>query len=403
MKRSIRFLTAIFAILFLLSSASCSSESQTVTTAESPESTESVPDDETALNNYLNNLRSGAFDSVRMYGDLDLAAAVTPAPYQNLTYPKDPMIETNVTDQEVDDYLALIYLNNLVPDSAYTDLTAGRLARYDAVLIDYEGTLNGEKRDDLSGTDRKLVLGSHTFVEGFEEALLSASVGDTVTFSITFSHYYADTTVAGRKVQFKVTVKSAQRPEIPEITVETINELVSAQFADMDAVREDLKKSLEQSLESQSYQLVAEYLQGVLIDQSTFTEPLPEEEMTFYRQKFQDYFDDLAADEEISFEDYLEKVGMTEEEYFGEMEAYAAESVKADLLLRAIAENEGIEPSDEQISAFIRGVYQQNASNFTNLFSMIEYYNSVYGPWYFYDNVLRAQVLETVYQTALAE
>ncbi len=394
-KRSMKKIGSfLLAALLLFLAVSCGkTENETHPAGETEEIS-----DEQAIADYIANLRNGG-DEKTLYRYEDFSAFFIPGEYKNLTYPDDPMISAEITDEKIDDYLVLILLNNTVNDDAYTTLTEGKVQKFDVATIDYKGFIDGEELENGSAEGTDLLIGSDSFIDGFEAGLIGAAIGDTVKLNLHFSPYYGNEEVADKDVVFEVKIHEVKRPEIPEVTVEVINALYSSQYASLEELKEDVKADLIEEQKAQAYQYVVEYLRRQVIANSEVIE-LPEKERQHYFDQYLSYIQQYASYAGQSLEDYIKNnMNMTPEELENDANEYARSSVLTDLYIFTIAQKENLTWTDEQVEAMIMGAYE-NGSSFSSVHSMLQYYNGIYGSSYFVNNLLYQLVSQFVYEAA---
>lgn len=398
-------LSLALALLMIFFTVSCGKEEPETTAAEE---TKTLSDEERALADteqmeaFVSDYRAGKFDGEKLFQYPDLSVYFTLAPYQNLTYPDDPYISKTVSDEEVENYMTRLILENKVSDDKYTTLTEGVTRKFDVVTIDYEGMMDGKKADNSSATDTDLLLGSGTFIDGFEEGLIGKKIGSTVTLNLTFSPYYSNTEVAGKEITFTVTVKKALRPEIGEFKVEDFNSLTQAKFEDLESVRAFIRQTLESQKETRAYSNLSVYLQNRLIRESTLIS-YPEKEVEHSRKLFVDYYAQ-GVEEGTTLEEFCEtKLGMTYEEFDARAWEYARESVKATLMIKLLAQKEGIVCTEEQLKSVIVQMYESNLQDYDSMEEFLSEYRSLYGVEYFEDQVISAAVSEYLTKNAKVE
>lgn len=383
----------------LLPLASCAK--QEIPAPVSAETGTSVTDPAVAA--YLEKLHSGAYQDLELFAYEDLSQYFKLGDYKGLHYPDDEYLDTAVTDEEVYDNLVVAVLSSVVPDSDYTHLTQGVVEKYDAVHLSYEGVVDGKVLESATtgaqGAD--LIIGSGNYIPGFEAGLLGKAIGSTVTLSLRFSPYYADETVSGKPVRFTVHIQSVQRPKIPEVTADLINQIYGTDFSDLDSVQAALKEELVRERADRAQSSLAAYLQDRILENSTVL-AYPEKEMQHYRDHFQAYFQQYADSQEKTLEDYLTGQGYDLAEFEEMKEEYAKTSCEADLLIFSIARAENVKAGDDQVEALILGL-KENNQNFPAVEDLIEYYNSVYGPYYFENRILSAAVMELVEKNAVKD
>lgn len=138
--------------------------------------------------------------------NVNLEKFVTLADYKNITVDR--------TSTEYSDNYNYIFENMVYSYNAYEKLTTGTVENGDTVNIDYVGKIDGEEFDGGSATGTNLVIGSGSFIDGFESGLVGKEVGSTVDLPLTFSTEY-DASVAGKDVVFTVKINYIQ--ELPEV------------------------------------------------------------------------------------------------------------------------------------------------------------------------------------------
>jgi len=129
----------------------------------------------------------------------------------------------------------------------------------DRLIIDFEGTVDGEPFDGNSGQQTPLILGSESYISGFEDQLVGVKAGEDVTLSLTFPDSYRVTELAGKQVEFQVKVHTVSKTILPEIDAEFMN-LFEVKDSDKETffsdVRDNMSKELEQALKEKLKQNV---------------------------------------------------------------------------------------------------------------------------------------------------
>ncbi len=136
-------------------------------------------------------------------------------------------------------------------------------AKGDQVLIDFEGSVNGEKFEGGSTQDFELVLGSGTMLSGFEDGLIGASSGDIRTLDLQFPQTYRNADLAGKPAQFKVTVKAVREAVLP-----ALDEAFFAKFGieegGMEAFRKEVRDNMERERDRvQQQRFNSQVLEGI--------------------------------------------------------------------------------------------------------------------------------------------
>lgn len=165
-----------------------------------------------------------------------------------------------ITEADVDAYVLEVRENNKV-----RELKDGPLENGDIAIIDYTGYMNGELFDGGADVGCELELGSGTFIPGFEEGLIGAKKGETVTLNLKFPLDYHAVDLAGKDVVFEVKINSSAAQVLPELTDEFVTELTSGKYTTVDAFR---AYALGFLTEERKYNAVMDYL----VENTTFAE-----------------------------------------------------------------------------------------------------------------------------------
>ena len=214
----------------------------------------------------------------------------------------------------------------------------------DTVNIDFVGTLEGVAFEGGTGDAYDLVLGSNTFIEGFEAGLLGAVAGEVRDLNLTFPENYGKEELNGQDVVFNVTVNSVKEEVIPELTDELIKENFD-QFTTVAEYTEALKESLNTEAH---YEQVTELLMN-----SSEVEKYNEDAVAVEKQSLIDEYTNYASyygsmyglDTETAIQYFL---GFESTEAFEKgMESYAYDVIKNEMIIKEIAAKENIELSEE--------------------------------------------------------
>ncbi len=398
-----RLLVLFLLTSLLLTAVSCGKEQEKESATETKElsPTEQAIADEKALKDFIQSYRAGGYKKQQMFVYDDLSQFYELGEYKGLEYPNDSMLDTQVTDEQVTDYLTGIQVVGVLKDEDFTELTSGKIEKFDTLKIDYRGEIDGQVQEKATATDQELLIGSNQFIEGFESGLIGKEIGTEVVLDLTFSPYYSAKEMAGKQIRFFVTVKSAKRPtDLPELTVEQVNTLYGSKFESMDAVREDIRGFLKQEKESASYSALADYLQN-LVQKNSKSLELPDKEVEYFRKHYIKYYtQSMEADQSID-EFCEENLGVTYEEFDADALSYGKETVAGSLMLRLIAQKENITCSDEQLEALILGLYESQGAYYGNLQSFLADYVDLYGADYFENRIITAAAIEVVVDSAV--
>ena len=168
---------------------------------------------------------------------------VTLGKYMGVTVTK---IDTSVSDDEVAEELE----NQRNKNARTVDVTDRAIAENDTAVIDFEGFVDGEAFEGGKGTDYELVIGSHSFIDTFEDQLVGKNVGDDVEVNVTFPEKYQAEELAGKPALFKVSIKGIKAKELPELNDEFAQDV--SEFDTLDEYKEDIKKNLQEKKDSEA-------------------------------------------------------------------------------------------------------------------------------------------------------
>ncbi|MBQ7638820.1 MAG: trigger factor [Clostridia bacterium] len=216
----------------------------------------------------------------------------------------------------------------------------------DIATIDFEGFTDGEAFEGGKGEDYDLELGSGSFIPGFEEQIVGHAAGDSFDINVKFPEEYAES-LAGKDAVFKITVKGLKEKQLPEIDDEFVKEI--SEFDTLDELKADIKKTLTEQRESSSkrtfenevYDKLAELIEG----------EIPE---CMYDRAVDNMISEFRYNIEsqgMPYDKYIQAMGMSEDSIKGMYRPRAEKDVKIELALSKIAELEGIEATEEDITA----------------------------------------------------
>lgn len=299
------------------------------------------------------------------------------------------LASTAVTDEEIDAEIA----STLSQNDKLETLEEGTVEEGDIANIDYEGVKGGEAFE--GGTDKgyDLTIGSGTFIEGFEEGLVGKSIGETVDLNLTFPESYGSTELAGQDVVFHVTINSVKRA--PEFTDELAAEISDSQYDTVEKYRASVEETLKASKESSRDSQKTNDLMTQVYNNATIND-YPAELVAYVKQQYVDYYTQYAEQSEMSLSDFIEQnLQTTEEEFNTTMEDMAKQSLRQELLLKAIAETEKLELTDEE--------YQTRAKEYADQMGLdgVEGLEAQYGEKMVQTNLLLDKALELVEDSAV--
>ena len=219
------------------------------------------------------------------------------------------------------------------------------VANGDIVKIDYEGFVDGKAFEGGKAEDADLTIGSHTFIDTFEEQLIGKNIGDNVEVNVKFPDEYHAEELKGKNATFKVAVKGISVKELPALDDDFAADV--SDFDTLDEYKADVKKNLEAKKKDEIDRIKEDAVLDKIIENSTMEIPkamIDEQKM----QMAEDYAQRLQY-QGLSIEQYFKFTGMTADKFLEEMEPRAVKSIKTRLVLEAIAKAENLAATDEEV------------------------------------------------------
>ena len=267
---------------------------------------------------------------------------VTLGKYMGVTVTK---IDTSVTDEEVNEALEQ-QRNNNARTIAVTDRA---VAVGDTAVIDFEGFVDGVAFEGGKGENHPLEIGSHTFIDTFEDQLVGKNAGDEVEVNVTFPEKYQAADLAGKPATFKVKINEIKAKELPELDDEFAQDV--SEFDTLAEYKESLKKNLEEKKENEAKRTKEDEAVQKIIDKSKMD--IPEAMIDTQCETMIEEFAQRIAQSGLSMDQYLQFSGLTVDGLKEQVRPEALSRIQASLVLEQIAKDENIEVSDDDVNAEI--------------------------------------------------
>ena len=271
------------------------------------------------------------------YSKYDLSKYVTLPDYDSYTVDKP---DVTITDDDIDAAIEEVLKEN----ATQKEVKKGTVEKGDTIKYSYKGTLaDGTTKDGMNADDQEMTLGQANMIDGFQEGLYGATIGEPVTLNLKFPDPYTDETLSGKDVTFVVTV-NAKMVDVPaELTDDFVKE--HSDVKTVDEYRKYMAKQLEeQETEDQLYE-IKDKLWDQIQAETEISEPIAEE--VDAKVKFIDERYKAAAKQQgLEWADFLEQYfSYDEEQYNEELKLFAEEIVKTEMTVYAAAEKEGVKVS----------------------------------------------------------
>lgn len=225
----------------------------------------------------------------------------------------------------------------------------------DNTVIDFDGSVDGVHFDGGKGEDYPLVIGSHSFIEGFEEQLIGHSIGEEFSINVTFPENYHSKDLAGKPAVFDIKIKEIKKKELPEINDEFASEI--SEFETLKEYKADLKTKLavqkENAAKAQNENAVIEKV----VENASVEIPGP-----MLNSQIDNMINDYARRMQaqgLPLDQYMEFTGMTMENLRDQMKPNAERSIKTRLTLETVAKTENIEAEEADMDKELQKIADQ--------------------------------------------
>ena len=222
----------------------------------------------------------------------------------------------------------------------------------DTAVIDFEGFVDGEPFQGGKGEDYSLVIGSHTFIDTFEDQLVGKKAGEEVDVNVTFPEEYHEASLKGKPALFKVTVKEIKKKELPKLDDEFASEV--SEFETLKEYKASVKKNLterrkEEAKREKENEVVEKVVENITVE---LPEPMVDEQT---QQMIQEFAGRLSS-QGLSFDQYMQMTGMTVDALMGQMKPEAEKRIRTRLALEAIVDAEKIKATAKDIDKEIENM-----------------------------------------------
>ena len=265
---------------------------------------------------------------------------VTLGKYNGVTVTK---IDTSVSEEEVDAEIE----QQRNANARTVTVTDRAVQEGDTAVIDFEGFVDGVAFEGGKGENHPLEIGSHSFIDTFEDQLVGKNAGDEVDVNVTFPEQYQAQKLAGKPALFKVKIREIRAKELPELNDEFVQDV--SEFDTMAEYREDTKKKLQERKENAAKGTKEDEAIQKIIDKSKME--IPEAMIDMQAQSMVEEFAQRIAAQGMSFEQYLQFTGMTDDKLKEQVRPEALQRIQSSLVLEQIVKEENIVASDEDVDA----------------------------------------------------
>ena len=253
--------------------------------------------------------------------------------------------EVSVSDEEV-----TAELENIRNQQARTiEVTDRAVQEGDTVIIDFEGFVDGVAFEGGKGENHPLEIGSHAFIDNFEELLIGKNAGDETEVHVTFPEQYQAKELAGKPAVFQVKIHTIKAKEVPELSDEFISDI--SEFETLDEYKADVKEKLLKRKEDAAKGAKEDEAIQKIIDASKMDIPDPMIDMQC--ENMIQEFEGRISQQGLSLEQYMQFSGSNIDKIKEQVRPEAVQRIQSSLVLEKIAEKENVEVTEDEINAQI--------------------------------------------------
>ena len=249
-------------------------------------------------------------------------------------------VDTEVTDADLEEELKKVQDQNSrtvsVEDRAVKD--------GDMTVIDFEGFVDGVAFEGGKGENYPLTIGSHAFIDTFEEQIIGMNIGDEREINVTFPEEYHAEELKGKPAMFKVALKEIKEKQLPEIDDDFAQDV--SDFDTIAEYKEDLKKTLAERKSNEAKGKKEDEAIAKIVESSKMD--IPEAMINTQVNRMVEEFAQRLQQQGLSIEQYFQYTGMTAEKIVEEMKPEAVKRIQTRLVLEAVVKAEDIQVSDEE-------------------------------------------------------
>ncbi len=233
----------------------------------------------------------------------------------------------------------------------------------DLVTVNYVGTIDGETFDGGTANNYDFIIGNGGMFQEFEQGVIGMKKGETKEISIDFPSDYSDSTLAGKKADYKVTVQNVRRA--PELTDEWVTK--NTDYTTVEEYREGTRKTLEKEARESAGEVLKNTAWNTVLE-NTEVKEYPEADVENAISEFRKSMEVYAKQADMTLEDFVESQGISKDAFDEQSRQYAEGKVKQNLIVQGIMDAEGLSLDDkESLKVQEELVKQMGAANLAEL------------------------------------
>ena len=233
----------------------------------------------------------------------------------------------------------------------------------DLVTVNYVGTIDGETFDGGTANNYDFIIGNGGMFQEFEQGVVGMKKGETKEISIDFPSDYSDSTLAGKKADYKVTVQNVRRA--PELTDEWVTK--NTDYTTVEEYREGTRKTLEKEARESAGEVLKNTAWNTVLE-NTEVKEYPEADVENAISEFRKSMEVYAKQADMTLEEFVESQGISQDAFDEQSRQYAEGKVKQNLIVQGIMDAEGLSLDDkESLKVQEELVKQMGAANLAEL------------------------------------
>lgn len=233
----------------------------------------------------------------------------------------------------------------------------------DLVTVNYVGTIDGETFDGGTANNYDFIIGNGGMFQEFEQGVIGMKKGETKEISIDFPSDYSDSTLAGKKADYKVTVQNVRRA--PELTDEWVTK--NTDYTTVEEYREGTRKTLEKEARESAGEVLKNTAWNTVLE-NTEVKEYPEADVENAISEFRKSMEVYAKQADMTLEEFVESQGISKDAFDEQSRQYAEGKVKQNLIVQGIMDAEGLSLDDkESLKVQEELVKQMGAANLAEL------------------------------------
>ncbi len=311
---------------------------------------------------------------------VDVKPEVVLGEYKGITVKKTK--PETVKEKEIEDEIEKVRERS----ARFVEITDRAVADGDEITLDYCGKIDGEAFEGGTAEKQTLVIGSHTFIPGFEEQIVGMNIGETKDIEVVFPEEYHAEDLKGKQAVFTVTVHEIRVKELPEADDEFAKDV--SEYSTLKEYKASIKKTLKEEREKAAADKDENNLIEAVVNNTAFSVP-----DSMIEQQIDDYIEDFKYQlmyQGLDIENYYKYTDTTPEKLRENYRVRAEKAVRTRLVFEAIVKAENITASDEAVEEKIKEYAAQSGRDFEEFKAALKPEET----YYFKNQVITESLLE---------